>query len=116
MEALQTLEVRRVQSSADLMKAGDYVFIGKREPIRKFEAKDVLPPDGFWRSLLWFFFGKKKKLKEFIEIVWPDYDAVVLVCARIAARLLARRKTTASFHWNRSRSKSRSRAPIPARR
>jgi hypothetical protein len=35
--SLQTLAVRRVPSSADLERPGDYCFIGKRAPIRKFE-------------------------------------------------------------------------------
>jgi hypothetical protein len=80
MEALQTLEVRRVQSSEDLIRAGDYCYIRRREPIRKFETEPTLPPDGFWRSLLWFFFGKKRITKEFIEVVWPEYDAIILMC------------------------------------
>jgi len=36
MEALQTLEVRRVPSSADIVKPGNYCFIKKREPIERY--------------------------------------------------------------------------------
>lgn len=80
MDALLTLEVRRVASSADLMQAGDYCLIEKRPPIRKFEPVAVEPPAGFLRKLSWLLFGKKQLTKEIVEIVWPDYDAIVLMC------------------------------------
>lgn len=80
MDALQTLEVRRVPSSADLMQAGDFVFIGKREPIRKFEPVTIEVKRPFFKQLMWIFTGRKQAYKEIIEIVWPDYDAVVLMC------------------------------------
>jgi hypothetical protein len=80
MDALLTLEAHRVPSSADLMKAGDYCLIEKREPIRKFEPVPVETPQGFVKQLIWTIFGKKQSYKEIIEIVWPDYDAIVMNC------------------------------------
>jgi len=81
MEApVHTLEVRRVPSSADLMQAGDYCYIEKRAPIRKFEPVADEAPRGFIRKLISYLGGKKQSFKEVIEIVWPDYDAIVLMC------------------------------------
>ncbi len=81
MEAATTLPVRRVPFSANIQKPGDYCFISKREPIRKFESEPVAPPTGFWRMIAWLLRGRPShSLKEAIEIVWPDYDAVILLC------------------------------------
>lgn len=62
------------------MQAGDYCFIAKRDPIRKFEPVQNEPPTGFLAKLRWLFFSKKQCYKEAIEIVWPDYDAIILMC------------------------------------
>jgi hypothetical protein len=80
MEATATLQVHRVPFSADLLQPGDYCFIAKREPIRTFDTQRLEPPQGFFRLLLWGMFGKKTDTKETIEIVWPDYDAIVMNC------------------------------------
>jgi hypothetical protein len=81
MDALTTLPVRRVPFSADVIKPGDFCFISKREPIRKFEPEPVQPPTGFWRWLVWFLKGRPSfSFKEIVEIVWPDYDAIILLC------------------------------------
>lgn len=48
MEALTTFEVHRVLSSADILQPGDYCFIEKRQPTRKFEPIPVEPPRGFF--------------------------------------------------------------------
>jgi hypothetical protein len=52
MAPLQTLEVRRVPASVDLERAGDYCFVPKKEPMRKFEPVAVEAPAGFWRTLI----------------------------------------------------------------
>jgi hypothetical protein len=81
MEAATTLPVRRVPFSYDIEKPGDYCFIPKREPIRKFEPEQVASPTGFWRWVVWFLKGRPSfALKEIVEIVWPDYDAIILNC------------------------------------
>jgi hypothetical protein len=83
MEALQTLEVRRVPSSSDLMQAGDYCLIQKREPIVTTERARVLrveAPKGIIRRLAWTLLGPKYQVKESVETLWPDYDAIILMC------------------------------------
>jgi hypothetical protein len=81
MDALLTLEVNRVPSSADLTKAGDYCFIAKRDPIRKFLPSEPEESKGFWDRLkLWFDLSHRPIPKEVVEIVWPDYDAIILMC------------------------------------
>jgi hypothetical protein len=78
---LQTPKVSRVPASDDLEPAGDYCFVPKREPIRKFEPVALEVPTGFWRTLLWLFRGRPRAaMKELTEIVWPDYDAIVMLC------------------------------------
>jgi uncharacterized protein YbaR (Trm112 family) len=77
---MQALKVRRVSLSEDLSRPGDYVFIGKRAPIRKFEPIPSDPPKGFFRRIGWHLLGKKQLYKEIIEIVWPDYDTIILNC------------------------------------
>jgi hypothetical protein len=80
MDATQTLAVRRVSSSADLLKPGDYCFIPKREPIRTFETVTAERPKGFWRGLLWYISGAKTTAKITELPQWPDYDAIVMAC------------------------------------
>jgi len=77
---IEALEVRRVASSADILKPGDYCFIPKREPIRTFQPISIEPPQGFLRGVWWAFFGKRKGTKEIIEIRWPDYNAIIINC------------------------------------
>ena len=80
MEALQTLEVRRVAISPDLEKPGDYCFIARRETIRTFETIEQPAPKGFFRRLVWLIFGSKQQHKETMLPQWPDYDAIVMGC------------------------------------
>lgn len=74
------LEVRRVATSPDIEKAGDYCFIAKREPIRTLEPLPIETPQGFFRKLAWRLFGKKRSYKETVLPQWPDYDAIVMAC------------------------------------
>ena len=75
------LEVKRVPLSEDLLHPGDYVFIGKREPRRRFESKPLDPPTrGVFRYLWWKWFGKKYEMKQIVEIVWPEIDTVIINC------------------------------------
>lgn len=67
-------------SSADLSAPGDFAFIPKREPNRRLEQVPLTPPRNFFKRLLWQFFGKKTEVKQYIELVWPEYDAVILNC------------------------------------
>ena len=87
MEDFKTLEVRRVQSSADLMQPGDYVFIPKREPIRRFQPIMNNPPRGFFRKLWWSLVGDPVKFKETVEILWPEYDAIIMNCPHCNAAI-----------------------------
>ena len=80
MEALKAVELRRVQSSADSSSPGDFTFVPKREPVRKFERIPLEAPKGFFRKLLWQAFGKKCELKQIVELLWPEYEAVILNC------------------------------------
>ena len=80
MEALQTVELHRVPHSPDLEKPGDFAFIPKREPIREITRTPVYPPTGFLKTLWWTLFGKKCIEKETILPLWPEYDAVVMMC------------------------------------
>ncbi|HVB33724.1 MAG TPA: hypothetical protein VNJ52_05040 [Patescibacteria group bacterium] len=77
---MQAIEVRRVQSSADLSSPGDFTFVPKREPVRKFERIPLEAPKGYFRNLLWQVFGKKYEVKQIVELLWPEYDAVILNC------------------------------------
>ena len=77
---MQALELRRVTVSADLMQAGDFAFVPKREPIREVTRPPVDPPAGFFKSILWSVFGKKYVEKVTILPLWPEYDAVILMC------------------------------------
>jgi hypothetical protein len=77
---MQAIEVRRVPTSADLSSPGDFAFVPKREPVRKFERIPLTAPKGFVKRLLWYLFGKKYELKQVVELLWPEYDAVILNC------------------------------------
>jgi hypothetical protein len=73
-------ELRRVSFSADLEKAGDFAFVPKREPIREIVRTPVDPPTGFFKVLWWSLFGTKEVVKETILPLWPEYDAIILMC------------------------------------
>jgi len=80
MEPLKAIEVRRVESSAELMKPGDYTYIAKREPVRRIETLPIPPPRQFFKRLAWRIWGRKELQHEVIELRWPDYDAIILNC------------------------------------
>lgn len=80
MQPFQALEVRRVSSSADLAAPGDFAFIPKREPVRRLEQFPIAPPRNIICRLVWRVFGKKQETKQYIELQWPEYDAVILNC------------------------------------
>jgi hypothetical protein len=84
------LEVKRVPRSEDLLHPGEFVFIPKREPIRKFHSEPLGPPaakygggtvvgDAF-RYWKWRFFGKKYEIKQIVELLWPEIDTVIINC------------------------------------
>jgi aspartate carbamoyltransferase regulatory subunit len=80
MDSLKALEVRRVSLSEDLSRPGDYVYIEKRAPRIQIERTPLTAPAGILEKLWWKFFGKKYELKQIVELVWPDYDAIILNC------------------------------------
>jgi hypothetical protein len=80
MQSLQAFEVRRVPSSGDLTAPGDFAFIPKRESIRHLERVPIQPPRNFFKRLVWQFFGQKQEVRQYIELQWPEYDAVILNC------------------------------------
>lgn len=77
---MQALEVRRVPLSEDLSRPGDYVYIEKRAPRVQNQHVPLSPPSGLFRRFYWNAFGKKYELKQIVELLWPDYDAVILNC------------------------------------
>ena len=77
---MQALDLRRVPISADLEKAGDFAFVPKREPIREITRTPIDPPTGFFKALWWSLFGKKYVEKETVLPLWPEYDAIVMMC------------------------------------
>jgi hypothetical protein len=77
---MQALEVRRVSLSEDLSRPGDYVFVGRRAPRITIERTPLTPPVGMLEKLWWNLFGKKYEMKQIVELVWPDYDAIILNC------------------------------------
>ena len=79
--SLQTIAVRRVPTSADLEKQGDYVLVPKREPERRYETIAGFP-SGFWQRLVWLITGRKPIVKEVVEALWPEYDAIILNCPK----------------------------------
>jgi len=80
MDATLLLQLHRVPYSPDLEKPGDFAFVSKREPLREITRTPVHPPTGFFKRLLWEMFGQKYDEKETVLPLWPDYDAVILVC------------------------------------
>jgi len=80
MEAIQALELHRVLHSVDVEKPGDFAFVPKREPLREITRTPIYPPTGFFKRLLWELFGRKYKETEMVTPIWPDYDAVILMC------------------------------------
>jgi hypothetical protein len=80
MQSLQAFEVRRVSSSGDLTAPGDFAFIPKREPLRRLEHTALPAPRNFFKRIWWSFFGTKWEVKQFIELRWPEYDAIILNC------------------------------------
>jgi hypothetical protein len=77
---MEALTVRRVQYSEDLLKRGDYFFVEKRQPAITFKRVPLDPPQGILERIWWRWFGKKEELKQIIEIVWPEYDAIIVNC------------------------------------
>jgi hypothetical protein len=77
---MQALEVRRVRLSEDLSSPGDFVFIGRRAPRITVERLPLEAPSGFFKRLWWNYFGKKYEMKQIVELVWPDYDTIILNC------------------------------------
>jgi uncharacterized protein YbaR (Trm112 family) len=83
------LEVKRVSHSEDLLHPGEFVFIPKREPIRRFHSEPIEPPadkyggtmigDAF-RYLKWRLFGPKYEIKQIVELLWPEIDTVIINC------------------------------------
>lgn len=82
MDALTTIELRRVSHSEDLLVAGDYVFIAARPPKVVTETIPLDAPRGMWKRLWWNMFGAKFIVKRSEEEVWPAYDAVLIVCPK----------------------------------
>jgi hypothetical protein len=48
---MESLEVRRVSSSVDLMNPGEFCFVGKREPILRYQQVQTEPPQNFFKRL-----------------------------------------------------------------
>lgn len=80
MQPAPALEVKRVKSSEDLLHPGEYVFIEKRAPKITVERTPLTPPTGFLKRLAWNFFGKKYEIKQYVELLWPEHDAIILNC------------------------------------
>jgi hypothetical protein len=74
--------VRRVPGLEDMLHPGDYVFVGKRVPIRTMEQAPVAPPKNCFQRLWWNWFGKKCALREVLELSWPEVDTVILNLTR----------------------------------
>jgi hypothetical protein len=70
MEPLKALEVKRVEHSEDLLHPGEYVFVGKRQPIITVEKYPIDPPQGRLKLPWWTFFDKKYELKQIVELLW----------------------------------------------
>ena len=85
MDLTQALEVKRVQHSEDLLHPGEYVFVAKRQPIITVEKVPIEPPldkyggtaiGNAFRYLKWQF-GKKYEMKQIVELLWPQQDAII---------------------------------------
>ena len=77
---MDALQVRRVKFSEDLLQRGDYFFVAKRQPNITVERVPVNPPQGIVERIWWKWFGKKEELKQIIEVLWPEYDAIIVNC------------------------------------
>lgn len=80
MQTTTAQEVKRVPSSEELLHPGEFVFIPKREPVTSYHSVALAPPTGFFRRLLWDWFGKKYELKTTSTELWPARDTVILNC------------------------------------
>jgi hypothetical protein len=80
MDTAPALEVKRVKSSEYLLNPGEYVFIEKRAPKITVDRMPLTPPTGFFKRIAWHFFGKKYELKQYVELLWPEHDAIILNC------------------------------------
>ena len=72
--------VRRVQYSEDLLKRGDHFFVAMRDPIVTGKRMPLQAPHGFLKRIWWDWFGKKEELKQIVEAMWPEYDAIIVNC------------------------------------
>jgi hypothetical protein len=83
VQSAQTIPVRRVSTSEELLRPGEYVFIAKRPPLITVEKVPLYPPagsTGFFKLLWWSLFGKKFDTKQTVELVWPEVDTIILNC------------------------------------
>jgi hypothetical protein len=82
MDTFKALEVRRVATSPDIERPGDYCFIAKREPIRTYDTMTVERPRGIWTAILMALGipATKRVTRETLLPQWPDYDAIVMAC------------------------------------
>jgi hypothetical protein len=78
MEA--AVQAHRVPVSPDILKAGDYCFIPKKDPMRTYETVLAEPPTGRWKRIIWALFRSKTITKVTELPLWPNYDAVVMAC------------------------------------
>ena len=74
MDSTTALAVKRVPHSEGLLHPGDYVFVGKRAPIRTVEQIAIDSPTNRFQRLWWNWFGKKYALREVLEMLWPEID------------------------------------------
>jgi hypothetical protein len=77
---MEAFTVRRVKYSQDLLHKGDYFFVAKRHPNITVERVPVMQPQGILERIWWNWFGKKEELKQIVEIVWPEHDAIIVNC------------------------------------
>jgi DNA-directed RNA polymerase subunit RPC12/RpoP len=77
---MHALEVRRVPSSADLEKPGDFAFIKKREPILITTERPLPAPHGLWKRFFFHLWGKKVERTVTAEPLWPPRDTVIIIC------------------------------------
>lgn len=80
MHELKATEVRMHQHSEELMAPGDAVFVAKREAKRTVEKVQLEPPVGILERLWWYAFGKKHEMREVVELLWPEFDALIVNC------------------------------------
>jgi uncharacterized protein YbaR (Trm112 family) len=77
---MQALEVRRVPTSADLEKPGDFAFIKKREPLSTKDETSIEPPKNRIKRFFWNMFGTKVRVTETLLPLWPPRDTVIVIC------------------------------------